>query len=932
MEELLRPVGQVNRKTEELFTISKPVKKTAVSKSDFKGTSPEEALEALKSEPGYEELIDVLQYLQQGSRGNHAFDILQPSPLAAQIIHVLVTEIVPNYWDVINDDSAKGRKSKDLDIMLECLLSVTGINAAIAYMKVLIQQARSGSKGAKQSNTVMNLVSVMDLTSHLLQPESQLQRIWKNLAPSLQNPGKARAIRQEFISLMAGGKIVSLSAEAEFLLREAQASKQNFWIADSKAYVQWLGSNLTTWICEEQTEDATKLCADLLTRSLKLGHAEDYPMVWAAAGILKTVIGSSQVRKGHLISWLTDSSGAGLGESSGIRRAATAVLADDKEAITTVLERSLNQFGDQLYIKHSPILQQEAHAQVLLLSAGYVHRISPIKLTILLRSGSYLNAISRRIDASQQRAKFLGMIVGEALSGLVHGSDQKLDFHSDETHTDEAKWYKSLISIADQVGPVSPLKVQTNTETPSTKTKKTESKPKPRPVPSAPKPGFIIEEIGDDDDEEDDDLVPYAKPDSDSEDSDDDPTLINRDKPKAPVYIRDLITYFRDGENYDRQKIAIATAPLLIRRKASYGTEVSSHAEELASLLVGLSNKFDLEDFDNLRLQGMVAIVVAQPQIMGRWFAKTFFDGDYSLSQRASTLVVLGLSGSEIAGHETSEYAPAASFPSKQLPAKMEKHYTLAPPPDRYSSSPSMLKPLPPNALDGISQSLSQTFLAPLAAEAADAATGPDALKLSTFTSRLKDPVKVTTKSSMNRKPGIRSIPNTTAQVIATSFFFPLTSRFLAALHSPSASLRGVLFQPHLLSVYLKTLGLLLHAAGPSTLALPQMTSELWDLLLGVRASCEGEAGVTHAVLFAFMALLDVHEADMRGLCQRHGREVVETVEWVSGVFDRTRGGDQGGDGEENQVKMMAAGILIRLREAVEKYRALLMGDMIGMA
>lgn len=273
MEELLRPVGQINRKTEDLLTISKPVKKTAVSKSEFKGTSPEEALEALKSEPGYEELICVLQYLQQGSRGNHAFDILQPSPLAAQIIHVLVTEIAPNYWDVINDDPAKGRKSRDLNLMLECLLSVTGINAAIAYMKALMQQGKSDPKGAKQSNIVMNLVSVMDLTSHLLQQESQLHRIWKNLSPSLENPSKAQALRQEFISLVAGGKIVSLSAEAEFLLREAEASKQTFWIADSKAYVQWLGANIRTWICEERTDDATKLCAEILTRSLKLGHA-----------------------------------------------------------------------------------------------------------------------------------------------------------------------------------------------------------------------------------------------------------------------------------------------------------------------------------------------------------------------------------------------------------------------------------------------------------------------------------------------------------------------------------------------------------------------------------------------------------------------------------------------------------------------------------
>ncbi|ETS87273.1 hypothetical protein PFICI_01101 [Pestalotiopsis fici W106-1] len=970
MEELLTPVGQVKRQTEDLLTISEPAKVTRASKSDFKGASPEEALETLKHQPSYDELISVLGYLRQGSQGNHPFDIHQPSPEAAQIIHILVTEIVPNYWEVIKESTGKEHKNPDLRLMLDCLLSVTGINAAITFIKALTQQAKNDPRGVKQSNAIVILCSLMDLASHLLEPKDRLQTVWQNLSPSMKNSGRARAIRQEFIFLMAGGRIVSLSAEAEVLLREAEASKQSFWTADSKAYVQWLGANLKTWIQSEQTDDSIKLCAELLSKSLKLGHAalstfprlldcmpqldqrrflttilkllasrlptssdkstEDYPMIWAAAGVLKSVIGTSQVRKGYLIAWLTDASGAGLGDDCGIRRAAVAALANDKEAITTVLERSLNQFGDQLYIKHSPILQQEAHAQVLLLSAGYVHRISPIKLTILLRSGSYLNAISRRIDASQHRAKFLGMIVGEALSGLVDGSDKKLDFHSDETHTEEATWYKSLINIADEIGPVSPLQTQTSPEKPSTSTKRAASKPKARSIPSAPKTGFIIEEI-EDEDEDDEDLVPYAKPGSDAEDSDEDPTLINRDKPKAPVYIRDLILYLRDGESYDRQKLALATAPVLIRRKASYGTEVSSHAEELASLLIGISNKFELDDFDNLRLQGMIAIVVAQPQIMGRWFAKTFFDGDYSLSQRASILIVLGLSGREIAGYEASDYASAASFPSKQLPAKMEKHYVLAPPSDRYSSSPSNLKALPPNALDSISQSLSQTFLAPLAAEAADAATGPDALKLSTFTSRLQDPTKVKSKA-ISKKPGIRSIPNTTAQVIATSFFFPLTSRFLAALHSPSASLRGVLFQPYLLSVYLKTLALLLHAAGPSTLALPQMTSEYWDLLLGVRAQCVGEAGVTHAVLFGLMALLDVNEGDMRGLCQQHGREVVETVEWVSGVFDRTRGGDQGGDGEENQVKMMAAGILIRLREAVEKYRALLMGDMIGMA
>lgn len=568
------------------------------------------------------------------------------------------------------------------------------------------------------------------------------------------------------------------------------------------------------------------------------------------------------------------------------------------------------------------------------------------------------------------------MAVGEALSGLVHGAEKKLDFHMDEMNSEEAQWYKSLVQISDQIGPISPLKVQDAAESKTPKTSKpsrSSQKPVPRPPKQTPSSGFIIEEIEDDEEEdEDDDLVPYDKPDSDAEDSDDDPTLINRDKPKAPVYIRDLITYLRDVDNYDRQKLALQTAPVLIRRKANYGTEVSSHAEELAALLVGLSDKYDLDNFHSLRLQGMVAVIVALPQRMGPWFSKTFFDGDYSLSQRASILVILGLAGRELAGYETSEYTAESAFPSKQLPAKLERHYASLPASSSnsvYESSRTAanLRPLPPNALDNISQSLSQTFLAPLAAEAADAATGPDALKLSTFTSRLEQQKqqsqepnlveqKSTLSTSRSKARGVRAIPNTTANLLSTSFFFPLTARFQAAVRATAGGSSNILFQPHLLSLYVRTLALLLHAAGPSTLALPRMTTEFWDLLLGVlRSSSSALAGsaaasssssslgraaaelpVLHAVLFGLLALLDVHEAGagdgLRGLCERHGREVVETTEWVSAVFDRVRGGDAGGDGEENQVKMMAAGVLIRLRDAVERYRGLLMGDLIGYA
>lgn len=569
------------------------------------------------------------------------------------------------------------------------------------------------------------------------------------------------------------------------------------------------------------------------------------------------------------------------------------------------------------------------HAQVLLLSAGYLQRMAPMKVSLTVRSGSFMNMVSKRLEASQIRARLLGMIVGEALSKLAHKDDKKLNFNMEETNSDEALWYKSLVEISDVLGPIQPLasKHKPVDETPR-RTEPVQRKSKPAPAPKIPhsKARAIIEEVDSDDDE--DDIVPLTKPADDEMDSDDDPETIRRDKPKAPVYIRNLITYLRDTEGYDHQRLALTTAPTLIRRKANFGTEVKEHAEELASLLVGVQDNFDLENFYDLKLQGMIAILVAQPQMMGPWFARTFFSGDYSVAQRASVLTVMGLSAREISGQSTSEYAAAASFPSQTLPDKMKKLYVEDSTASDQLTSSSSLKALPHNALDTISKSLTADFMAPLAADAADSATGPDALKLSTFKSRLGQQQSSTTQVPKG-KPRVRAIPNTTAQLIATSFFFPLTARFQSAARSTAGRTRGIVFQPFLLSLFLKTLALLLHAAGPSTLSLPDMTAELWELLLGssVRAHAVGDLGVTHAVLFALLTLLEVNGDRMRDICQGMPREVIETQEWVAQIFAGTRGED---GGEENDVKMLAAGVLIRIREGMDKHRTLLMGDMIG--
>ncbi|CAK7205911.1 telomere binding protein [Sporothrix eucalyptigena] len=1037
MEALLTPVSTAYSKSAaQDEPLLREVKKTSPSTSSstpaarqkFSADSADEALEILRNEPDYDTLVSVLRYLLADNKAS--VDVRQPTPLSAQLVQVLVTAIVPNYWTLLRDECGKAKKGnrhsqKDLELLVACLRSVTGLSALVVRLRALLAETRIQKAAASDGKSATNdqpgnpawqLRILLDVLAEVLVGDEAVSQIWAVSAAGTDDNAKRRPLVQEFLNVVGSGKIISFAAEAETVARSEFSEEKlpTVWVANGKEYSQWLARGIIRWASQDGSPEDQKAHSTLLGKALRLGYpdtvisalvsgllldseaddgvlkrllehllaheqkkvlfgilkyagetffasistdtaAVDASTVSAVAGLIKHVSGNSGLLHEQLKSWLLKDPAVGLIGGIGLRRAALAAVAEDAKGLADILDKSMSEFGDQLFIKHAPIIQQETKAQVILLSAGYVYRSSPRNLTSLLRSRTYLQTVSNRLGASQNRAKFLGMAVGEGLSSLMDDSKQKLDFHIDEMKTDEAQWYKDLVLITDMVGPFESLRKQApvaKSAARSAANAPAEAKPTPpkaaaKPVRRPPvlpkKTGFVIEELDSDDDDKgttkagaDDDIVAYDKPDSDAEDSDDDPTMIRRDKPKAPVYIRDLIAYFRDIENYDKQKLALNTAPLLIRRKASFGTEVQQHAQDLASILVGLHDAFEMDNFDQLRLQGMVSLVVAQPNIVGPWFALTFFNGDYSLSQRASVLTALGLGARELAGFDTSEYAAAAAFPSKHLPDRMERFYLPqeGSQPGFGPASASTLKPLGYGALDSITDSLTASFLRPIAAQAADDATGPDVLKLASFKSRLSKDSNDKTKTTKRAGARPSAAVNTTGPLLSTAFFFPLTARFQLAVQTSSSSrMRRVLFEPSLLSLCLKTLAVILHAAGPGALALPDMTAELWSLLLSssVQAHCAGDVLVTHAVLFAFMSLLDVNENRVRELCRDLPREVVQTRDWALQVLDNMRSaGEVASGSQESEIQMLAAGTYIRLTEGMESYKNLLIGEMIG--
>ncbi|KAL8696762.1 MAG: hypothetical protein Q9224_002637 [Gallowayella concinna] len=496
--------------------------------------------------------------------------------------------------------------------------------------------------------------------------------------------------------------------------------------------------------------------------------------IGSIAALLYGFVKQDQDIANILLEWLSSD---GVVQDLQIRRAVIASLVEDFNNLKTAVADTLRSFGDTLYIKHRPVLHQEGTTENLLLLIGYAHQKNPPYVASVSKSSVYINAISNRLAASSHRASVLGMYVATAVSQLVDLRENRMNFGSEETTSPEAQRYLRLTNVQDPVGSIDGLKSESVTSVNLTvgRFKKAATvqgdKSKPGVGQSSTESKVIsIEEVEDGSESEEDGLPTYAKPDSDASDSDDDPTLVERNKPTAPIYINDLISGLHDTENHDRHLLALTHASPLIRRKAAFGTEVTDSVEELASIFSGLGDKWNIENFEELRLQGMIAVLVAQPLEMGQWFSRAYFNGEYSIQQRAVILTTLGLGARELAGfakedmaltkttQQSSTKAPP-SFPSKKLPPKLHALYTTSTSSSEIGGSS--------NAITTASRTLENSILQPMALQARETLSGPNALKVRTFSSRMEV-----------EKRRTKPIPNALAKVVADGFFFPLTGRW----------------------------------------------------------------------------------------------------------------------------------------------------------
>jgi telomere length regulation protein len=105
-------------------------------------------------------------------------------------------------------------------------------------------------------------------------------------------------------------------------------------------------------------------------------------------------------------------------------------------------------------------------------------------------------------------------------------------------------------------------------------------------------------------------------------------------------------------------------------------------------------------------------------------------------------------------------------------------------------------------------------------------------------------------------------------------------------------------------------------------------------LLLSLHTSpVSSEPTVTAALLNIFLAVVDLNVASGSNgeerLVTEHATQVIELREWASGVFDRMPAGKTSTGtptDPQDQVRTLAAGVMVRLGEVIERYQGRLVG------
>lgn len=238
--------------------------------------SPEDSLEALKSKPDADLLTRILRWLDSSSADLERFNIKIPGPKAAQIIFVLVTDIVPDYWQSLTGNITSVQ-FKQKRVLIRCLSNVSGIGAITARLRFFLDLEHEPQRDGQssKSNSCQGLEELLGVLESLLNGDGFVSSIWVDINSLISNSSQRALVWKEFTNTLAGGRLLALVAEAFHIINKSSPdTSEGSWLGSGSQYCSWLGRNISHMLSSlrEKPREDWKAFALLVNKALKLGY------------------------------------------------------------------------------------------------------------------------------------------------------------------------------------------------------------------------------------------------------------------------------------------------------------------------------------------------------------------------------------------------------------------------------------------------------------------------------------------------------------------------------------------------------------------------------------------------------------------------------------------------------------------------------------
>jgi telomere length regulation protein len=267
MDAFLTPISTTKvKRTQNAKPFLQEVGSNEERKSDVIIESPARALEVLKEQPDFESVENVLDYLVAKTERQDGFHLMLPDPVAANIVFQIVTATLPDYWQILKERRTPSQQ------LFRCLCNPCGIGNIITRLRPLIADCRTKRAVGETRDAASHIVDLLDVLERMLHGEKCLTQVWTDIKAFGKNTAQKKMMWKEFVAQVASGRIVSLAAEAEDVLKEKDVSRTASWLADGSGYAAWLGRNAANLSAVEFDESSAPIVTEVYSKALALGY------------------------------------------------------------------------------------------------------------------------------------------------------------------------------------------------------------------------------------------------------------------------------------------------------------------------------------------------------------------------------------------------------------------------------------------------------------------------------------------------------------------------------------------------------------------------------------------------------------------------------------------------------------------------------------